>query len=54
MHADRLEFMKKDLATSDKEKNIIEKMQAIERIGSSWSDYVWLDRYDIGEAMEDE
>lgn len=47
MHADRVEFMRKELATSEKEKNKIEKMQAFERVAKDWNDYVWLDRYDI-------
>lgn len=54
MHAERLEFMKRELATSEKEKNTIEKMQAIERTGAVWNDYVWLDRSDMGEGMDDE
>jgi archaeal cell division control protein 6 len=54
MHDERLEFMRKEFATSEKEKNAIEKMQAIERMGASWNDYVWLDRYDMGDEMEDE
>ncbi|MGB9003240.1 MAG: AAA family ATPase [Nitrosotalea sp.] len=54
MHDDRVEFMRKEFATSQKEKNTLERMQAVERVATSWSDYVWLDRADIGEEMGDE
>lgn len=53
-HADRLEFMQRESATSEKEKFTIEKLQSIERYGASWNDYVWLDRHDMGEEMENE
>ncbi|MGI0102948.1 MAG: hypothetical protein ACREA7_10210, partial [Nitrosotalea sp.] len=55
IHAGRVEFLRQGFATTEKKKDSVARMEALERTANVWSDYVWLDKTNLEEeAMKDE